>query len=121
MAASLDESSDTSTSMEDGNDKSLEQISKANALSLTFMKSFSGLCCDGCDNDPFKSIGQHKQVNGEMPGGNRTNGADNSAEILEDITAISHLVARPMVAENLDSHQPGVIETVIGECKYCLL
>ena len=33
------------------------QMSRAKALSMTFMKSFSGLCCDGdCNHDPLKLV-----------------------------------------------------------------
>mmetsp|Transcript_27255 Transcript_27255/g.29392 ORF Transcript_27255/g.29392 Transcript_27255/m.29392 type:complete len:99 (-) Transcript_27255:453-749(-) len=34
------------------------QMAKAKTLSMAFMKSFSGLCCHNCDNDPFKTIGK---------------------------------------------------------------
>ena len=132
MSDPLGESSSQSKLLEDGNysySGSAQQISKAEALSLTFMKSLSGLFCDcdNCDNDRFKSIGKDKQIDGEKPESNRKDDADNSIgigrseEILGNITAISPLVLGPMMAENLDSRQPGIIETVIGECTYYYL
>ena len=150
MSDPLGESSSQSKLLEDGNysySGSAQQISKAEALSLTFMKSLSGLFCDcdNCDNDRFKSIGKDKQIDGEKPESNHKDDADNSIidgekpesnrkddadnsigigrseEILGNITAISPLVLGPMMAENLDSRQPGIIETVIGECTYYYL
>ena len=131
MSDQLGESSSESKLLEDGNysySGSAQQISKAEALSLTFMKSLSGLFCDcdNCDNDRFKSIGKDKPIDGEKPESNREDDADNSIgigrgeEILGNTTAISPLVLGPMMAENLDSRQPGIIETVIGECTYYL-
>ena len=103
------------------------RMAKAKALSMTFMKSLSGLCCDNCDNDPFKSIGKsgsygniHMNVNHEE----KKNEEDSPSITETDVeffslknssTVISPMVTSPMMMEHLDSHQAGNIETIIGE------
>ncbi|MGK3736501.1 MAG: hypothetical protein ACI8RD_008986 [Bacillariaceae sp.] len=110
------------------NEKMIDlRMAKAKALSMTFMKSLSGLCCDNCDNDPFKSIGKnssygniHMNINHEE----KKNEEDSSSITEIDVgfvslknpsTVISPMVMSPMMIEHLDSQQAGTIETIIGE------
>jgi len=110
------------------------QMAKAKALSMTFMKSLSGLCCHNCDNDPFKTIGKNynnnNQNNIHNVGGTNFNPKEQDEEdtspttgvgigemffLKNPSTVISPSVIGSMMIENLDSREPGTIETVIGE------
>ena len=104
-----------------------QQLAKARALSMTFMKSFSGLCCDDdCNNDPFKHIKNHgsQNYNAESTDENsdRRMSINNENSFPGDNSMLSPLVVVPMMARNLDFETPGTIETVVGEymcfCKF---
>jgi len=108
-----------------------QRMSKAKALSMSFMKSFSGLCCDDCDNDPFKTIGKdhtsnNGSIEGEIQDEDEVSSNDhivNSGDyFLTNTSTISPLVVGPMLTKNLEPQQPGTIETLIGEymcfCKF---
>ena len=97
------------------------QMSRAKALSMTFMKSFSGLCCDGdCDHDPLKLVEaefrshneEYKSIEDNL---SHHNSNDTGNLILGEASAVSALVVGPMMAKNLDYLQPGTIETMVGE------
>mmetsp|Transcript_17497 Transcript_17497/g.39931 ORF Transcript_17497/g.39931 Transcript_17497/m.39931 type:complete len:563 (-) Transcript_17497:197-1885(-) len=101
-----------------------QDMYKAKALSMTFMKSFSGICCDDCDNDPFKAIEHHnnsdKSVNGINQGSDNHEskspiGLHRSSFFSKSGSSVSPLVIEPMMTKNLDYQNPGTIETLIGE------
>jgi len=111
------------------------QIAKAKTLSMAFMKSFSGLCCHNCDNDPFKTIGKkynnnnnHKNIHNvegtnfnpkeqEQEDTSPTTGVGIGEMLfLKDPSSVlSPSVICSMMIENLDSREPKTIETVIGD------
>ena len=97
-----------------------QQLAKAKALSMAFMKSFSGLCCDDCDKDPFNALHKNhsnKNDNAEIVEDN-TNyhmSVSNMTSFYDEATTISPLVIAPMMSKNLDAQKPGSIETIIGE------
>lgn len=112
-----------------GSDETHElQIEKAKALSMSFMKSFSGLgcACDDCDNDPFKSIQNHgsNEQNNESVKRNHDyrKSISNGLSFTEYPSTISPLVVAPMMSKNLESQNPTSIETMIAEymcfCKF---
>ena len=97
-----------------------QQLAKAKALSMSFMKSFSGLCCDDCEKDPFNTIHKNpsnKNHNAEAIDENKNYrmSISNISSISEETSTISPLVVAPMMSKNLDSQQPGTFETTIGE------
>lgn len=97
-----------------------QQLAKAKALSMAFMKSFSGLCCDDCDKDPFNTIHKNhsnKNDNAEVveKNSNHHMSVNNISSFSDEATTISPLVIAPMMSENLAAQQPGSIETIIGE------
>ena len=94
-----------------------QQMSKAKALSMSFMKSFSGLCCDDCDNDPFNTVGHHENGNTESIQDDLNNriSANGGSSFWGKASSISPLIVGPMMAKNLDYQQPGTVETIVGE------
>jgi hypothetical protein len=106
-----------------------QQLAKAKALSMTFMKSFSGICsCDDCDDDPFKTV---ENSHGSDNNNNAESIDDNSNYSIslnigtfgsDHASAISPLVVAPMMVKNLNYQKPGTVETLVGEymcfCKF---
>jgi len=124
MLLKNDESSDSAVSNENGVETNKlqtielqQQMSKAKALSMSFMKSFSGLCCDDCDNDPFNTVGHHENSNIESIEDNLNNriSANGGSSFFGKASSISPLIVGPMMAKNLDYQQPGTVETIVGE------
>ena len=103
-------------------DTNQQQMAKAKALSMSFMKSFSGLGCscdDDCYHDPFKSIQNH-EINKENDESTKRNhnyrkSISNGLSFSEYPSTISPLVVAPMMSKNLESQNPGSIETMIAE------
>ncbi len=92
----------------------------ADALSLSFMKSWSGLCCPDCVNDPVDEtkLRQDIQASSSPPPSNLSNVAQ-LPEIMN--SRISPLVVGPMNGVNV-VRAATVIEGLIGEymciCKF---
>lgn len=127
MLLNYDESSDSAVSNENKVEANKSntidrqhQISKARALSMSFMKSFSGLCCDDCDNDPFNTVDKgHSSNNGNTESiednSNYRISANGGSSFMGKASTISPLIVGPMMAKNLDYQQPGTVETIVGE------
>ncbi len=120
---SQDDSIGSSMGSFDTHDTQNTQMAKAKALSMSFMKSFSGLGCscddDDCKNDPFKSIQNH-ETNEHNDESTRRNhdyrkSISNGLSFSEYPSTISPLVVAPMMSKTLESQNPGSIETMIAE------
>jgi hypothetical protein len=114
----------------DNGDKS-ERMSSARALSLAFMKSLSGLCCDDCKNDPFnihEDVGYSKEVDQKQVNVSSTMIAHESSELYNlpalqrSLSTISPLVSGPMLLDKADPHSlssgAATVESIIGEYMY---
>jgi hypothetical protein len=115
---------------------------KAKALSMSFMKSLSGLCCDNCKSDPFETtddvdvLGQTKRGVGDDHDNNDVRlGTHESGDLYNlqalrrSLSTISPLVSGPMLLDSLGSDAlagggttTSTVERIIGEymcfCKF---
>lgn len=105
---------------------------RAKSLSMAFMKSLSGLCCDDCKTDPFNTHDDTGHKNGSdhdeygMPGTNVSGDLYNLQSLQGSLLTISPLVSGPMLLENLESRalsgRTNTVERIIGDyicfCKF---
>ena len=82
--------------------------SSAHTLSMTFMKSLSGLCCQECGTDPIQDV-DNSQRNHQTP-----SELYNLRALQRTNSSISPLVAAPMSLQAADTSQSS-IEGIIGE------
>jgi hypothetical protein len=92
--------------------------SKAKSLSMKFIKSLSGMCCDNCKKDPFTTA--HSNENGEQENNDNheydssVNGELYNLKALQkSLSTISPLVSAPMMLDV--SGKEGTTESIIGE------
>jgi hypothetical protein len=93
----------------------------ADALSLGFMKAWSGLCCPDCANDPVDEAKLRQEIQASSAPSDLSNIAHLSATSMHGNTSISPLVVGPMSGVKVVGAS-AVIEGLIGEymciCKF---
>lgn len=104
-----------------------DRVPSARALSLAFMKSLSGLCCDDCKKDPFHlngDDGHKKEVDHENSSGSAMIAHEpselyNLPALRRSLSTISPFVSGPMLLDKADPHSlsggPATLESIVGE------
>jgi hypothetical protein len=89
-----------------------KQHARAKALSMAFMKSLSGLCCQECGRDPIKEE-QEDENNNQTP-----SELYNLQALQRSSSSISPLVAAPMSLQQNNQKLEGIIGEYMCLCQF---